>query len=287
MLCRPERPDRRECCYQRPQSGQEHEDAGCSNNRRLIGNEGEAGGGVGCPGPWKSGWNGRSDVVSVGIAGGRESAGVWVLLFWKEMTFRANPSLRGWGGGGGWNDVLFTWWTAAFTHELSPPEPPSLSPGPSLSSDTKMAQLWPQIHSSSLYHPPSFFPFLLTSSSSLRVSSSMRRMSSMFKSIHLSIQQNSWRWKLVNRRFSCWGLGTKKKMELSFWGSEGWNRKRWVRSNIETFWMKFSTLFCRPHHLNLTVTSLYAHMWGQSFLAWSSFCGCKNTQDGICDATWC
>lgn len=45
--------------------------------------------------------------------------------------------------------------------------------------------------------------FRLTSSSSLRVSSSMRRMSSMFKSIHLSIQQNSWRWKLVNKRFSC------------------------------------------------------------------------------------
>lgn len=44
---------------------------------------------------------------------------------------------------------------------------------------------------------------LLTSSSSLRVSSSMRRMSSMFKSIHLSIQQKSWRWKLVNKRFSC------------------------------------------------------------------------------------
>lgn len=45
--------------------------------------------------------------------------------------------------------------------------------------------------------------FWLTSSSSLRVCSSMRRMSSMFKSIHLSIQQNSWRWKLVNKRFSC------------------------------------------------------------------------------------
>lgn len=37
-----------------------------------------------------------------------------------------------------------------------------------------------------------------------------------------------------------------------------------------TLWMKFSTLVCRPHHLNLTVTSLYAHMWGQS--VFSSFC---------------
>lgn len=46
-LCRPERPDRRECCYQRPQSGREHEDAGCSNNRRLIGNEGGGGRGGG------------------------------------------------------------------------------------------------------------------------------------------------------------------------------------------------------------------------------------------------
>lgn len=37
-----------------------------------------------------------------------------------------------------------------------------------------------------------------------------------------------------------------------------------------TLWMKFSTLVCRPHHLNLTVTSLYAHMWGHS--DFSSFC---------------
>lgn len=35
----------------------------------------------------------------------------------------------------------------------------------------------------------------------------------------------------------------------------------------QTFWMKLSTLVCRPHHLNLTVTSLYAHMCGQSDLA--------------------
>jgi hypothetical protein len=29
-------------------------------------------------------------------------------------------------------------------------------------------------------------------------------------------------------------------------------------------------LFCRPHHLNLTVTSLYAHIYGQSFWFTSS-----------------
>lgn len=73
--------------------------------RQWNATEGEAGGRwrrsaevLLCPGPWKSDWIGRSDVVSVGIAGGRESAGVWVLLFWKEMSFRANPSLRGRGG---------------------------------------------------------------------------------------------------------------------------------------------------------------------------------------------
>lgn len=32
-----------------------------------------------------------------------------------------------------------------------------------------------------------------------------------------------------------------------------------------TLCIKFSTLFCKPHHLNLTVTSLYAHIYGQSF----------------------
>jgi hypothetical protein len=31
-------------------------------------------------------------------------------------------------------------------------------------------------------------------------------------------------------------------------------------------------LFCRPHHLNLTVTSLYAHIYGQSFWFTSSCC---------------
>lgn len=39
-----------------------------------------------------------------------------------------------------------------------------------------------------------------------------------------------------------------------------------------TLWMKFSTLVWRPHHLNLTVTSLYAHIRGTSGLANSSFC---------------
>lgn len=45
--------------------------------------------------------------------------------------------------------------------------------------------------------------FTLILSSSFCVSSSMRRMSSMVRSIHLSNQQKSCLWKLVNRRFSC------------------------------------------------------------------------------------
>lgn len=43
----------------------------------------------------------------------------------------------------------------------------------------------------------------LTASSSFWVSSSILLMSSIVSSIHLSIQQNSWRWKLVNILFSC------------------------------------------------------------------------------------
>lgn len=43
----------------------------------------------------------------------------------------------------------------------------------------------------------------LTASSSFWVSSSILLMSSIVRSIHLSIQQNSWRWKLVNILFSC------------------------------------------------------------------------------------
>lgn len=45
----------------------------------------------------------------------------------------------------------------------------------------------------------------ITSSSSFWVSSSIRLMSSMVRPTHLSIQQNSWRWKLVKIRFSCCG----------------------------------------------------------------------------------
>ncbi len=43
-----------------------------------------------------------------------------------------------------------------------------------------------------------------------------------------------------------------------------------------TLWMKFSILVWRPHHLNLTVTSLYAHIRGASGLAKSSFCSGRN-----------
>lgn len=46
-----------------------------------------------------------------------------------------------------------------------------------------------------------------------------------------------------------------------------------------TLCIKFSTLFCRPHHLNLTVTNLYAHMYGQSFWFTSSCC-IRNTPTG-------
>lgn len=53
----------------------------------------------------------------------------------------------------------------------------------------------------------------LTASSSLCVSSSIRRMSSIVRSIHLSIQQKSWRWKLVNILFSC--LEDKKSQDES------------------------------------------------------------------------
>ena len=43
-----------------------------------------------------------------------------------------------------------------------------------------------------------------TSSSCLFVSSSILRMSSIVRSTHLSSQQNSCRWKFVNRRLSCY-----------------------------------------------------------------------------------
>lgn len=48
----------------------------------------------------------------------------------------------------------------------------------------------------------------VTSSSSFCVSSSIRRMSSIVRSIHLSNQQNTCLWNLVNKRFSCWTEGT-------------------------------------------------------------------------------
>lgn len=127
---------------------------------------------------------------------------------------------------------------------------------------------------------------LITSSSSFWVSSSIRLMSSMVKPTHLSTQQNSWRWKLVKIRFSC--CGRRKKGELkqkehpvglernTWQDMEGtrpprlqstyWEYLTWkIQTNRDkrrdvTLWMKFSTLVCRPHHLNLTVTSLYAHM---------------------------
>lgn len=104
---------------------------------------------------------------------------------------------------------------------------------------------------------------LITSSNSFWVSSSIRLMSSMVKPTHLSIQQNSWRWKFVKIRFSC--CKRKKKFKNAAEGI-----MLLFYRLVSTLWMKFSTLVCRPHHLNLTVTSLYAHMWGHS--GFSSFC---------------
>lgn len=58
---------------------------------------------------------------------------------------------------------------------------------------------------------------LTTSSSSFWVSSSIRLMSSMVKPTHLSIQQNSWRWKFVKIRFSC--CERKKRLETAAEGT--------------------------------------------------------------------
>jgi len=46
---------------------------------------------------------------------------------------------------------------------------------------------------------------VLTSSSSFCVSASICLISSIVSSTHLSIQQKSWRWKLLKILFSCWG----------------------------------------------------------------------------------
>merc|ERR1719150_56106 len=72
---------------------------------------------------------------------------------------------------------------------------------------------------------PLISPFSLSSSSFLLVSSSRALMSSIVIPCHLSVQQNSCLWKLVNNLFS-------------------------------VDWMKLSTLDWRPHHLNWIVTSL-------------------------------
>lgn len=165
---------------------------------------------------------------------------------------------------------------------------------------------------------------IVTSSSSFWVSSSIRRMSSMVKPTHLSIQQNNWRWKLVKIRFSCCGNESHHLFRTTTTTSGLWcfqstfqikfrriiiyiliyfglevldstvqgiqtgdvltsaptlhafsynfnlpltlpvlaDVKRRSRALLTetactfTLWIKFSTLVCRPHHLNLTVTSL-------------------------------
>lgn len=60
----------------------------------------------------------------------------------------------------------------------------------------------------------------ITSSSSFWVSSSIRLMSSMVKPTHLSIQQKSWRWKLVKIRLSCCRKKIKKRLK---WSKKWWN----------------------------------------------------------------
>lgn len=57
-----------------------------------------------------------------------------------------------------------------------------------------------------------FYYISFTWSSSFFVSSSIRRMSSIDSSIHLSIQQNSCLWKWVNKRFSTWTQWDKWEM---------------------------------------------------------------------------
>lgn len=187
-----------------------HADDG-SNKRQWNGTEGEAGmaeigRGLLRPGPWKSDWIGRSDVVTVGSS--RRMRIRWCLgVPFSEWRSRSGTlaSLSGRSG------MKYDWPDGQQHSHVSSVLQSHHPFHRVLHSHLtqKMDRILPtcsiQPLLSSIFFPP------LTSSSSLRVSSSMRRMSSMFKSIHLSIQQNSWRWKLVNRRFSCWSLKKKKK----------------------------------------------------------------------------
>lgn len=204
-----------------------HADDG-SNKRQWNGTEGEAGmaeigRGLLRPGPWKSDWIGRSDVVSVGSS--RRMQIRWCLgVPFSERRSRSG-TLREWSG------MKYDWPDGQQHSHVSSVLQSHHPFHRVLHSHLtqKMDQIWQTFIIQPLLSsilPP------LTSSSSLRVSSSMRRMSSMFNSIHLSIQQNSWRWKLVNRRFSCFKFKKRKEKENHVvWGSGGLHVNSWVTIN--------------------------------------------------------
>lgn len=133
--------------------------------------------------------------------------------------------------------------------------------------------------------------YSVTSSSSFFVSSSIRRMSSIVRSIHLSIEQKSCLWKFANKRSSIWTEGEhrldknynnkyknhQKDMSSIVWHikSEQINihqcRYSYIchqnaiksyfplvaKKNIcHTSCIFFSTVPCSPNHLNSTVTNL-------------------------------
>ena len=120
--------------------------------------------------------------------------------------------------------------------------------------------------------------YSVTSSSSFFVSSSIRRMSSIVRSIHLSIEQKSCLWKFANKRSSIWTEGEhrldknynnkyknhQKDMSSIVWHfkSEQINIQKLyfplvAKKNIcHTSCIFFSTVPCSPNHLNSTVTNL-------------------------------
>lgn len=93
-----------------------------------------------------------------------------------------------------------------------------------------------------------FFTYALTSSSSFCVSASIRRISSIVSSTHLSIQQKSWRWKLVKILFSCWGRQGR-------W--YGWNQYHIINKSIIiifTIWKMYVKLHLVFHWHKLLFT---------------------------------
>lgn len=106
---------------------------------------------------------------------------------------------------------------------------------------------------------------LFTSSSSFCVSSSIRRMSSIVRSTHLSIEQNSCLWKCVNKRFSTWTQ---------------WGRKDWAH-NTETHTDKQKAEFCTvkiwfsssvPSVCSFPSCSVAPSIWTQQWRAYRHTC---------------